>query len=136
MVGCEFAAGSALIALTCVGCVLAAGSALIDLMTRFGEPAPDASGSQKTLCRHPFQEKMRTYVSPSKVVNLHRVSIWGHPGQYRGTVAGLKVTARARSQYGGQSFQPVWAPYQRSLICTCAGPVPGIRCAVSEAVVA
>lgn len=48
------------------------GSALIDLMTRFDEPAPDDSGTQKTLCRHPFQEKMRTYVSPSKVTNLHR----------------------------------------------------------------
>ncbi|XP_037081460.1 nicotinate phosphoribosyltransferase-like isoform X2 [Pollicipes pollicipes] len=47
-------------------------SALIDLMTRYDEPAPDATGVQKTLCRHPFQEKMRTYVSPSKVVNLHR----------------------------------------------------------------
>ncbi|KAF0311919.1 Nicotinate phosphoribosyltransferase [Amphibalanus amphitrite] len=48
------------------------GSALIDLMTRFGEPSPEASSTQKTLCRHPFQEKLRTYVSPSKVVNLHR----------------------------------------------------------------
>ena len=33
-------------------------SALIDLMTRYREPAPDATGTQKTLCRHPFQVKM------------------------------------------------------------------------------
>ena len=30
------------------------GSALIDLMTRYKEPAPDATGTQKTLCRRPF----------------------------------------------------------------------------------
>jgi len=48
------------------------GSALIDLITRYEEPVPSSSGVTKTLCRHPFQEKMRTYVSPSKVTNLHR----------------------------------------------------------------
>lgn len=46
------------------------GHALVDLMQREGED-PITSGT-RVLCRHPFQEKKRAYVSPSQVLLLHR----------------------------------------------------------------
>lgn len=49
------------------------GLALIDLMTRDSEPSPQAGHDTKTLCHHPFQQKKRTFVCPSRVVNLHKV---------------------------------------------------------------
>lgn len=44
------------------------GHALIDLMQKHGEPAPVAG--QRVLCRHPFLESKRAYVSPARVEPL------------------------------------------------------------------
>lgn len=44
------------------------GHALIDLLQRPCEPPPEVG--KKVLCRHPFQESKRAYVSPSKVEPL------------------------------------------------------------------
>lgn len=41
------------------------GSALLDLMTRPNEEAPVPG--ERVLCRHPFQESKRAYVTPNKV---------------------------------------------------------------------
>uniref|UniRef100_A0A336KBU1 Nicotinate phosphoribosyltransferase n=1 Tax=Culicoides sonorensis TaxID=179676 RepID=A0A336KBU1_CULSO len=47
------------------------GHALIDLLQRKGEPAPQVG--QKVLCRHPFQESKRAYVTPARVETLLKV---------------------------------------------------------------
>lgn len=47
------------------------GHALIDLMHRTTEAAP--LPGTRVLCRHPFQESKRAYVSPAKVEALHKV---------------------------------------------------------------
>ncbi|XP_076061474.1 nicotinate phosphoribosyltransferase [Oratosquilla oratoria] len=47
------------------------GHALIDLMQREFEEPPKVG--QKVLCRHPFQESKRAYVSPAKVEALYKV---------------------------------------------------------------
>ncbi|CAL4122885.1 unnamed protein product, partial [Meganyctiphanes norvegica] len=47
------------------------GHALIDLMHRTSEAAPVAGS--RVLCRHPFQESKRAYVSPAKVEAMHKV---------------------------------------------------------------
>lgn len=47
------------------------GHALIDLLQRKGEPAPTVG--QKVLCRHPFQESKRAYVTPARVEPLLKV---------------------------------------------------------------
>lgn len=44
------------------------GDALIDLLQRSNEHPPEAK--RKVLCRHPFEESKRAYVSPSKVERL------------------------------------------------------------------
>ncbi|XP_063869239.1 nicotinate phosphoribosyltransferase-like isoform X1 [Scylla paramamosain] len=47
------------------------GHALIDLMHRTSEEAPQSG--KRVLCRHPFQEGKRAYVSPAKVEPLHKM---------------------------------------------------------------
>ena len=48
------------------------GHALVDLLQRYEEEIPQVG--QKVLCRHPFQESKRAYVTPTRVEILHRVS--------------------------------------------------------------
>lgn len=50
------------------------GQALIDLMQKNTEPAPAVG--QKVLCRHPYEELIRTYVIPSKVEPMYKVQIF------------------------------------------------------------
>ncbi|XP_053693651.1 nicotinate phosphoribosyltransferase isoform X2 [Sabethes cyaneus] len=47
------------------------GHALIDLLQRVDESPPEVG--QKVLCRHPFQESKRAYVSPARVEILYQV---------------------------------------------------------------
>ncbi|XP_046578164.1 nicotinate phosphoribosyltransferase-like [Haliotis rubra] len=47
------------------------GNALVDLMMQTDEEEPQVN--QRTLCRHPFQESKRAYVSPAKVERLHKL---------------------------------------------------------------
>lgn len=47
--------------------------ALIDLMQKVTEEPPKVG--QKVLCRHPFQESKRAYVTPSRVELLYKVNI-------------------------------------------------------------
>ncbi|XP_058817921.1 nicotinate phosphoribosyltransferase isoform X2 [Topomyia yanbarensis] len=50
------------------------GHALIDLLQRVDESPPEVG--QKVLCRHPFEESKRAYVSPARVETLYQV-YWG-----------------------------------------------------------
>ncbi|XP_033209337.1 nicotinate phosphoribosyltransferase isoform X4 [Belonocnema kinseyi] len=47
------------------------GHALVDLLQRYEEDTPEVG--QKVLCRHPFQESKRAYVTPTRVEVLHRL---------------------------------------------------------------
>ncbi|KAK4872071.1 hypothetical protein RN001_016195 [Aquatica leii] len=47
------------------------GDALIDLLLRPDEKQPDIG--EKVLCRHPFEESKRAYVTPSKIEKLHKI---------------------------------------------------------------
>jgi len=52
------------------------GVSLIDVMTREDEPSP--TPQRKFLCRHPFEENKRVYVTPSEVVPLLQL-FWDGP---------------------------------------------------------
>lgn len=49
------------------------GLALVDLLIQAGEEAPKPG--ERILCRHPFAEAKRAYVTPSEVIQLHQC-IW------------------------------------------------------------
>lgn len=49
------------------------GLALVDLLIQAGEEAPRPG--QRILCRHPFAEAKRAYVTPSQVIRLHQC-VW------------------------------------------------------------
>ena len=49
------------------------GEAVMDLMVLVGQTPP--APQQRVLCRHPFEEKKRAYVTPLKVEPLHYL-VW------------------------------------------------------------
>ena len=51
------------------------GTALCDIMTRIDETEPIAN--ERILCRHPFLEKKRAYVTPSSVRSMY-LSYWNN----------------------------------------------------------
>lgn len=53
------------------------GHALNDLLQKNSEAPPEVG--QRVLCRHPFDEKKRAYVNPSRVEPLYKV--WTVDGQ-------------------------------------------------------
>lgn len=67
--------------------------AVIDLLQKEDEPAPVAG--EKVLCRHPFQESKRAYVTPARVEALYR-TYWSN-GEIQQPVPTL-VDVRARVQ--------------------------------------
>lgn len=55
------------------------GHSLNDLLQKNSEPAPEVG--QRVLCRHPFDEKKRAYVNPSRVESLYKVfDLWPNGG--------------------------------------------------------
>lgn len=57
------------------------GYPLLDIMIRQGEAPPQAGA--RILCRHPFDEAKRVYVTPSQVLPLHILAwdgSWNNPG--------------------------------------------------------
>jgi nicotinate phosphoribosyltransferase len=54
------------------------GKALIDLMVGCDEKKPEIN--QKLLCLHPFEERRRVYVTPSKIIPLHELFWDGSKG--------------------------------------------------------
>lgn len=53
------------------------GYALLDLMQKMDEPEPQSG--KRVLCRHPFQESKRAYVTPHRVENL--CQLWWDKGK-------------------------------------------------------
>ncbi|KAM7292088.1 nicotinate phosphoribosyltransferase isoform X3 [Ixodes scapularis] len=53
------------------------GYALLDLMQKIDEPEPQSG--KRVLCRHPFQESKRAYVTPHRVENL--CQLWWDKGK-------------------------------------------------------
>ncbi|XP_064480457.1 nicotinate phosphoribosyltransferase-like isoform X2 [Ornithodoros turicata] len=70
------------------------GYALLDLMQRGIEPAPEKG--KRVLCRHPFQESKRCYVTPDKVENLSQ--LWWEHGKIVQDLPSLdEIRSRLRS---------------------------------------
>lgn len=71
----------------------AEGHALVDLLIQAGEEAP--APGQRILCRHPFAEAKRAYVTPTRVVPLHEC-VWD------GRIRSLGSLAEARARLAEQ----------------------------------
>lgn len=83
------------------------GHALIDLLQRKGEPIPQVG--QKVLCRHPFQESKRAYVTPARVEPLMKV-FWQNGRVLQKMVALDKVKERVQ-----QSLKTLRQDHKRTL---------------------
>lgn len=68
------------------------GSPLLDLMMRCDEGAPIVG--QKLLCRNPFDELRRAYVTPSAVIALHEL-VWD--GSSGGVVCTMPTLSEVRA---------------------------------------
>ena len=73
------------------------GVPLLDIMVRSDEPPPQAG--QRTICRHPFDEKKRAYVTPSAVQPLHTLYWDGASG---GRVQPATTLSQARDHVAQQ----------------------------------
>jgi nicotinate phosphoribosyltransferase len=70
------------------------GKAYLDLMVGVGSPPPQPG--ERVLCRHPFEEAMRVYVIPTRVVPLHEL-VWDG-GIVRPTAPVEEIRAFVREQ--------------------------------------
>eukprot|EP00227_Mantoniella_beaufortii_P017634 CAMPEP_0197585630 /NCGR_PEP_ID=MMETSP1326-20131121/7869_1 /TAXON_ID=1155430 /ORGANISM="Genus nov. species nov., Strain RCC2288" /LENGTH=531 /DNA_ID=CAMNT_0043150161 /DNA_START=439 /DNA_END=2034 /DNA_ORIENTATION=+ len=80
------------------------GEPVVDLMMQDSEPAPVAG--ERILCRHPFLESKRAFVSPARVERLYHV-VWD--GMDGGVPKDLNVdllTARARCRASIKMMRP------------------------------
>ena len=77
----------------------AEGVPILDLVIRVGEMRPEAR--KRTLCRHPFEEKLRAYVTPSHVIPLLRLVWKGKRARLDGYVEGEEDGAAAAAAAAG-----------------------------------
>lgn len=85
------------------------GKPLLDLMTGVNENAPEVG--RKMLCRNPFDELRRAYVTPSQVIPLHSL-YWDGPN---GGIVGELPTLEDRRQYVTEQFELIREDVIRSL---------------------
>jgi nicotinate phosphoribosyltransferase len=90
---------------------------LLDLLIPAGEEPPRRG--QRILCRHPFDEAKRAYVTPSNVIPLHEV-VWDGRGAPLPTVA--EIRARVADQIAAMRKDHIRAlnptPYKVSVSAT------------------
>ncbi len=63
---------------------------LIDVMQMASEPSPQPN--QRILCRHPFEEQKRAYITPSKVQELLQLAWDGENGGRVGNTFNIHET--------------------------------------------
>ncbi|KAJ8521033.1 hypothetical protein ON010_g17871 [Phytophthora cinnamomi] len=85
------------------------GKPLLDLMTGCNEKAPEVG--KKMLCRNPFDELRRAFVTPSQVIPLHSL-YWDGPN---GGLVGELPTLEERRQYVTEQFELIREDVVRSL---------------------
>lgn len=85
------------------------GSPLLDLMIGCNEKAPEVG--KKLLCRNPFDELRRAYVTPSAIIPLHEL-VWDGPN---GGVVGTLPTLVERRQHVAAQFELIREDVVRSL---------------------
>lgn len=85
------------------------GSPLLDLMVNCNEPAPAVG--KKLLCRNPFDELRRAYVTPSAVIPLHEL-VWDGPS---GGIVGTLPTLEERRKHVASQFELIREDVVRSL---------------------
>lgn len=85
------------------------GSPLLDLMVGCDEKPPGIG--KKMLCRNPFDELRRAYVTPSSVIPLHHL-VWDGPD---GGVVGVLPTLEERRAYVAAQFEFIREDVVRSL---------------------
>ena len=78
----------------------AEGVPILDLVIRVGEMRPEPR--KRTLCRHPFEEKLRAYVTPSHVIPLLRLVWKGKRARLDGYVEGEEEGAAAAAAAGAE----------------------------------
>ncbi|GLD99163.1 hypothetical protein PINS_up007881 [Pythium insidiosum] len=85
------------------------GRPLLDLMIGCNEQAPQVG--VKLLCRNPFDELRRAYVTPSAVIPLHDL-VWDGAN---GGIVGTLPTLEERRTYVQQQFEQIREDVVRSL---------------------
>jgi nicotinate phosphoribosyltransferase len=85
------------------------GSPLLDLMINSTEKPPAVG--QKLLCRNPFDELRRAYVTPSEVIPLHQL-VWDGAN---GGVVGTLPTLKERRDHVAAQFELIREDVVRSL---------------------
>ena len=89
-------------------CVGADGKPLVDIMQMAGEDPPVVG--VKILCRHPFMENKRAYVTPSSVVPLLS-KIWDGPE------GGLKTAIKPLKEVSCPNLSFCSLPHALILVC-------------------
>ena len=83
------------------------GFPILDLLQMPHEPAPEAG--VRVLCRHPFSESRRAYVSPYKVEELYTL-VWKD-----GKRMGEQRSLESIRQYAQKSLRALRPDHKRSL---------------------
>lgn len=77
------------------------GWAVIDILQKYDEPPPEVG--EKVLCRHPFHESKRAFVTPAKVEELYKC--YWKDGEIRQPVPSLD-DVRKRVQESLNALRP------------------------------